>query len=154
MVEISDRIERMLDTDCGRAISELATGMKSSDLARLVEVIEDPQEAPERVGRAAMILGRSGHKPALTPILTALARLEGKERLQAADALGRIGGTKARDALAKLSEDQDAQVRKFAARGLARIGDTKAQALLKKIADHDSEAFIREIANRHMKSGK
>ncbi|WP_300059765.1 HEAT repeat domain-containing protein [uncultured Roseobacter sp.] len=150
MAEISDRTERLLVTDCGRAISELAQGMTREDLAHLAEVIADPQETPERVGRASMILGRSGYKPALEPILASLKRLSGKPRLQAAEALGRLGGAKARDALAQLARDEDAQVRKFATLGLAQIADKKTQTLLQSIAERDSEAFIREIAGRHL----
>lgn len=152
MSNISDRAERMLATDCGHSLEELAQDATTDDIARLIAVVEDPNETPPRLQRAIFIVGRMRRKEGLDPILSAVSRLDEAGRIAAADALGRIGGAKARDALIKLSDDKVSHVRKFAATGLARIGDTRAMKRLRQLAEEDSESFVRGIARKRVET--
>jgi HEAT repeat protein len=70
----------------------------------------------------------------------------------AIEALGRLGTATARDAVAGRANDPSPQVRKFVVEALARIADAPAQAVLEKMARGDTEEWIRDLADRRMKS--
>lgn len=154
MADITDRAERMLATDCGQSLEELARTATDEDVARLIAVAGDAKESQARITRAVFLLGRMNKKQALEPVLAAVSRLEGDARIAAVDALGRLGGAKARTALIKLSSEADPQLRKFAARGLSRIGDKASLDRLRRIAEEDAEEFVRKTAQRQLERAK
>jgi HEAT repeat protein len=150
MADIPNRVERILNTDCGQSLEELASQASAADIKQLIEVVSDPKETTTRITRAVFLLGRMKQKQALEAILAAAPRLKGDDQIAVADALGRLGGAKARGELIKLSSEESPQVRKFSARALARIGDKTALARLRKIAKEDKEDFVRQAAEKQL----
>ncbi|MDD9723907.1 HEAT repeat domain-containing protein [Roseovarius sp. SK2] len=154
MAELDNIAERMLATDCGHSLEELARKATAEDLAALVRVIEENSAPDARKIRAMFVLGRMNKKEAVQPILKALPKLDTGGKLAAADALGRLGGAKARGELVKMTAADDAQIRKVASQALARIGDKAAMDRLKEIAESDAEAFVRRAARKKLDRAK
>ncbi len=154
MAELDNIAERMLATDCGHSLEELAGKAKAEDLAALVRVIEDAGAPNARTTRAIFVLGRMNKKEAVQPILKALPKLDEGGLIAAVDALGRLGGAKARGELVKMTAKDNAQIRKVAAQALARIGDNTAMDRLKEIAESDAETFVRRAARKKLDRAK
>lgn len=152
--DLPERVRRMLATDCGMSLNELAKKVKAEDLKALAALLSAPEETPEHLQRAVYLLGRLGKADVVEPIIAVLPRLNEGGRVAAADALGRLGGAKARDQVIKLSSDRAPQVRKFAAHALGRIGDKASTDRLKAMVEGDGQAFVRETARKRLEARK
>lgn len=109
-------------------------------LPALESALEPDQAFSVRLGAlhaAAMIVGS-----ALVPLLLAVASQDPDERLgqAASEALGRVGGPAARDALETLLGHPSANVRYGAVSGLARLGDPAAGPSLAALLEAEDEA--------------
>ncbi len=74
---------------------------------------------------AAEALGELGDRRAAKPLLALLEQPYGARR-ELARALGKVGGSVARDALMRLAKSEDSQARAWAAEGLGLLGDPGA----------------------------
>jgi HEAT repeat protein len=88
----------------------------------LIEIMQDRAEDREDRARNAEALGRLEAKEAVEPLIAALDDIVWRVRYQAAVALGRIGDSAAREALANAAQyDPDASARKAAQEALKRL---------------------------------
>jgi HEAT repeat protein len=93
--------------------------------------------------RARKLLVDTG-KPAVKPLVEALASKKQWVRWEAAKALGQIGDTSATQALIKALEDKMFDVRWLAAEGLISIGDKVLVPLLRAIMARPDSLWLQE----------
>jgi HEAT repeat protein len=93
--------------------------------------------------RARKLLVERG-KPAVKPLVEALASKKQWVRWEAAKALGQIGDTSATQALIKALEDKMFDVRWLAAEGLISIGDKVMVPLLRAILARPNSLWLQE----------
>lgn len=110
--------------------------------------LEPDQTVSEAVRRRALYaVGRWGDARVVPALVQSLPHLTSLERLTAVDALGRLGGEEAENALADLADDPSEQVRKFVVRALQQIDTPSARAQLDTIAASETETdWIRSLA--------
>ena len=81
------------------------------------------------------------------PAIRALApSLDERQRINAVDALGRLGGPDAEDAVLELTRDESPDVRRFAAYALSRLGTETTRIQLGEMARNDPEPSVRAAA--------
>ncbi len=142
-------------TDQGRIFEYLKEG---SPLVRrrVLEAIgrmQEPQDAPrvipslkdrnrEVVREAVFALGQIGNRDAVTPLLAARAGATPEDAVMIADALGKLGGDSAVEALIDMLREFSSSVRGAAALALARNRSEVASAALL-LAVHDPDPSVK-----------
>lgn len=97
---------------------------------------------------AIHILGRWGDTESAGPIRLLLASLDERERINAVDALGNIGGTEAEDGVLQLAQDESSDVRRLATYALANLGTSTSPTRLDRMASSDPAGRVRRAAAR------
>lgn len=151
MIKLSEEVRNILDADCARSMGEFIMQASDAQFAELIEVVKDEAgSTSEQRQRAVYVLGRAERADAVDAIIVAIPKLQAGGRVAAADALGRLGGDKARRAVIALSRDADAQVRKFAVKALGRLGGEDARKRMETVMARDKESFVRAAAARNL----
>jgi len=74
-----------------------------------------------------------------------------RERINALDALGRIGGPDAEAAVLQMTEDESPDIRRFAAYALSKLGTPTALERLHDLEGTDPERLVRTAAARSLR---
>ncbi len=124
---------KVLEDDCSTVRSGAAKvlkkiGWKPSDEKEQVAYL-----IAQRDWRELVRIG----EPAVEPLIKVLGDEDGWDRYGEAEALGKIGDTKAVEPLIKLLDDESERVRIIAAWGLDKIGNSRAVELLIKALEDD-----------------
>lgn len=111
------------------------------------QIIFSDGEIKIRYAGVAQALGRIGDYQSVKPLIQALSEGDRWVRLDAADALSKIGAP-AVEPLIKALQDEDELVRSKAAEALGRIGDPKAIPELARVAEEDEYVWVAETAQQ------
>lgn len=117
-----------LRLDALRAVAAAGSAQAAETLASLLD--EDNDVIAEL---AVALLGHMPARRALAPLLDVMAGHDDLARLNAAEALGRIGEVAAGPALISALYSGDPDLRLVAARALGRVGDRRAVGPLKEL---------------------
>jgi HEAT repeat protein len=143
---MSPQLELAMQSSCATGVEEVIEARHPEDLAILRGLLTDG-DAPASARQSAIhILGRWGDAESAPAIRALLPNLDERQRINAVDALGRIGGPDAEDAVLELSGDESPDVRRFAAYALSRLSTETARIQLGEMARNDSEPSVRAAA--------
>jgi HEAT repeat protein len=149
MVSMSTELRRALESDCATGVEEVLDSRRSEDLVALRAVLRGDEDVPASFRQNAIqILGRWGDRESVDSIRALLPMLDERERINAVDALSRIGGPEAESAVLEATADESPDVRRFAAYGLSRLDSQSARDRLEELARADPERSVRAAAIR------
>src|SRR5262245_42484016 len=124
---VPETLDEALNSDCGHSLDDVLKARREEDFARLLGIVERPA-TPEHRLKALHLLALWGDRRAVGPIRGVLPALDEIARARAIDALGRLGGPEALDAVLAHANDPSPHVRKFVVHGLRRSNDARARA--------------------------
>ncbi|MCZ6662654.1 MAG: HEAT repeat domain-containing protein [Actinobacteria bacterium] len=147
------RIAEALTADDSGSLDEVIRERNPEDLKVLRSVARNPGEEykPHEQRKALYALGRWADPSLVADIGGVLPTLDAPRRIAAIDALGRLGGVQAAEAVARHAEDDSPQVRKFVVKSLRRIDMGNARAVLGRMAaEGGEERWLRELAREEL----
>ena len=142
---MAETLDKALNSDCGHSLDSVLEAHREEDFVRLLDIVERPTTAEDRL-KALHLLALWGDRRAVGPIRRVLPGLDDIARARAVDALGRLGGPEALEAVLAHVNDPSPHVRKFVVYGLGRSGDARTNTVLKSMATNDPEEFVRALA--------
>jgi HEAT repeat protein len=154
MVELRDELELALNGIEAEGLDRIADEADSADFEALEELVRSADTAPAARRRALYALGRwpGREDEVLAAVRAALPVMNERERIAAADALGRVGTPAAREELVALESDPAPDVRRQVVHALARIGGETAHEELRTLAEDDPVAYVREQAEAKLRA--
>jgi HEAT repeat protein len=153
MTSASPELQLALESDCATGVEEVIAARRGEDLEALRNMLRpDAPVSPAFRQNAIQLLGLWGDAESAPAIRALLPELDERQRINAVDALGRLGGPEAEASVLDATRDASPDVRRFAAYALSRIRSEAAQERLQQMAREDPEPSTRTAAERSMSS--
>ena len=147
MTSMSPELLRTIESVCASGVEEVVEARRPTDLVALRAALREDADVPPSLRQNAIhILGRWGDTESAAAIRSLLPRFDERERINAVDALGRIGGPDAEDAVLQTTEDESPDVRRFAAYALSNLGTEVARDRLRDMEETDPVQWVRAAA--------
>jgi HEAT repeat protein len=136
-----------IESVCATGVEEVVEAQRSDDLVALRAALREDADIPPSLRQNAIhILGRWGDTQSAAAIRALLPRFDERERINAVDALGRLGGPDAEAAVLQTTEDESPDVRRFAAYALSNLGTEVARERLRDMEETDPVQWVRAAA--------
>jgi HEAT repeat protein len=149
MTSMSPEQLRAIESVCANSVEEIVGARRQSDLMTLRGALREDADVPPPLRQNAIhILGRWGDTESAAAIRSLLPTFEERERINAVDALGRLGGPDAEAAVLQTTEDESPDVRRFAAYALSNLETEAARDRLRDMEETDPVNFVRAAAAR------
>ena len=149
MTSMSPEQLRAIESVCANSVEEVVEARRPNDLVALRAALREDTDVPPSLRQNAIhILGRWGDTESAAAIRRLLPSLDERERINAVDAVGRIGGPDAEAAVLQTTEDESPDVRRFAAYALSNLGTEAARDRLRDMEETDPVNFVRAAAAR------
>jgi HEAT repeat protein len=140
---------RAIESVCANSVEEVVVARRPNDLAALRAALREDADVPPSLRQNAIhILGRWGDTESAAAIRSLLPRFNERERINAVDALGQIGGPDAEVGVLQMTEDESPDVRRFAAHALSNLETEDARNRLRDMEETDPVNFVRAAAAR------
>jgi HEAT repeat protein len=154
MTEVREDLQLALEADDRERLERIIAVGADSDFDTLQALVATEETPTTFRRRALYALGRWHGKEdtAVVTIESVLPRLEEVERMAAMDALGRIGTSRALDAIVAHVDDPSPEVRRLVAKSLARIGSPRAAEVLAHLTSAESVDYVRQRAEQLLRS--
>jgi HEAT repeat protein len=143
-----EELKRLVDATCGNELERFAV-LDEEDLRYLRRMVEGTVVVSRGAQQNALtLLGRAGDREADSLIINRLADYDERERINAADVLGRLATRDSIAAVADMINDPSPDVRRFAISALGRAGGDLARERLTQAATEESVSFVRRKAEQ------
>ena len=147
MTSMSPELLRTIESVCASGVEEVVEARRPNDLVALRAALREDADVPPSLRQNAIhILGRWGDTESAAAIRSLLPRFDERERINAVDALGRLGGPDAETAVLQTTEDESPDVRRFAAYALSNLGTDVARKRLRDMEETDPVQWVRAAA--------
>jgi HEAT repeat protein len=152
MTDMPPELLRAMESDCATGVEEVVAVRRLDDLDALRSLLRADVDVPPSFRQNAIhILGRWGDSESVGAIRSLLPTFDERERINAVDALGRLGGPDAEAAVFEVAGDDSPDVRRFAAYALANLGTEAARDRLRDMQSSDPERTVRVAAERSLR---
>jgi HEAT repeat protein len=152
MMNMPAQLRLAMEAECAGAVEEIVDAHRQDDLTVLRAMLTADADVPPAFRNTAVqILGRWQDTQSVAAIRELITDFGERERANAVDALGRIGGPDAETVVLDAAEDTSPDVRRFAAYALARLGSERARGVLRTLAVEDPAEPVRAAASRGLR---